>query len=70
MKPYKCRVEYLESSGTQYIDTGIKGKNNLEVIYKGYKESKKIEPKYDLYVASWFCSFYLWLYLYGNKQHQ
>jgi len=26
-KPYKCRVEYLESSGTQYIDTGIAPSN-------------------------------------------
>lgn len=33
-KPYKCRVEYLESSGTQYIDTGIKGKNNIDFDYK------------------------------------
>ena len=27
-------VEYLESSGTQYIDTGIKGKNNIDFDYK------------------------------------
>ncbi len=33
-KPYKCRVEYLQSSGTQYIDTGLKGKNNIDFDYK------------------------------------
>ena len=33
-KKYKCRVEYLESTGTQYIDTGIKGKNNIDFDYK------------------------------------
>ena len=27
-------VEYLESTGTQYIDTGIKGKNNIDFDYK------------------------------------
>ena len=27
-------VEYLESSGTQYIDTGVKGKNNIDFDYK------------------------------------
>lgn len=27
-------VEYLESTGTQYIDTGLKGKNNIDFDYK------------------------------------
>lgn len=33
-KKYKCRVEYLESTGTQYIDTGLNGKNNIDFYYK------------------------------------
>lgn len=28
-KPYFCEVEYLESTGTQYIDTGINADSNL-----------------------------------------
>lgn len=30
-KPYDAEVEYLESTGTQYIDTGIYGSNNSKV---------------------------------------
>ena len=30
-KPYKCRVEYLEATGTQYIDTGVILANPLKV---------------------------------------
>lgn len=29
-KPYYCEVEYLESTGTQYIDTGITGNSNTK----------------------------------------
>lgn len=33
-KPYYCEVEYIESTGTQYIDTGIIGNGEFEVSYK------------------------------------
>ena len=29
-KPYYCEVEYLESTGTQYIDTGLTGNTNTK----------------------------------------
>lgn len=29
-KPYYCEVEYLQSTGTQYIDTGITGNSNTK----------------------------------------
>ena len=29
--PYKCEVEYLESTGTQWIDTGIVGTQNIGI---------------------------------------
>ena len=32
--PYFKQVEYLESSGTQYIDLGLKGKNGYDFDYK------------------------------------
>ena len=28
-KPYYCEIEYIESSGTQYIDTGVNADSNL-----------------------------------------
>ena len=31
-KPYYCEVEYLESTGTQYIDTGILPKANATSV--------------------------------------
>lgn len=31
-KKYKCRVEYLESTGTQYIDTGINPSENTSFV--------------------------------------
>ena len=33
-KPYKCRVEYLEADGNQYIDTGYKANNTTKVEIK------------------------------------
>ena len=38
-KPYKCRVEYLESTGTQYIDTGVIGNGEFNVKYGLYANS-------------------------------
>lgn len=38
-KPYKCRVEYLESTGTQYIDTGIMGNGEFNIKYGLYANS-------------------------------
>lgn len=32
--PKYQQVEYLESTGTQYIDTGLKGKNNIDFDYR------------------------------------
>jgi len=31
-KPYYCEVEYLESTGTQYIDTGIVAKSGIKSV--------------------------------------
>lgn len=39
-KPYKCRVEYLESDSTAYIDTGVSGANNNLKIEMGFSYSK------------------------------
>lgn len=39
-KPYKCRVEYLESTGTQWIDTGLNGNLNTKIEARVY--SKKL----------------------------
>ena len=33
------RLEYIESTGTQYIDTGFKPNNNTRVIFSGYNTS-------------------------------
>lgn len=33
-RKYYTEVEFLESTGTQWIDTGLKGKNNLDFDYK------------------------------------
>lgn len=33
--PYDAEVEYLESTGTQYIDTGVVGNNNCKVSARG-----------------------------------
>lgn len=33
-KPYDAEIEYLRSSGTQYIDCGIKLSNNSEMVIK------------------------------------
>jgi len=33
-RKYYTELEYLESTGTQYIDTGLKGKNNIDFDYK------------------------------------
>ena len=30
-RPYYCEVEYLESTGTQYIDTGLVGRTGYTV---------------------------------------
>lgn len=38
-KPYKCRVEYLESTGTQYIDTGVIGNGEFNIKYGLYANS-------------------------------
>lgn len=38
-KKYKCRVEYLESTGTQYIDTGVIGNGEFNVKYGLYANS-------------------------------
>lgn len=43
-KPYKCRVEYLESSGTQYIDTGYK-LDSKKKISIGFSVSSNQESK-------------------------
>lgn len=32
--PYDSRVEYLQSSGTQYIDTGVQGRDGLDFAYR------------------------------------
>lgn len=31
-KPYKCKLTHIESTGTQYIDTGFKPKGNTRVV--------------------------------------
>lgn len=31
--PYDAEIEYLESSGTQYIDTGLTLKSNLRIVF-------------------------------------
>lgn len=33
--PYDARIEYLESSGSQWIDTGIECTSNLKVQFRG-----------------------------------
>ena len=34
--PYDAEIEYLQSSGTQYIDTGINGRSVTRFVVKGY----------------------------------
>lgn len=38
-KKYKCRVEYLQSDGNQYIDTGIMGNGEFNIKYGLYANS-------------------------------
>lgn len=44
---YKCQVEYLESTGTQYIDTGVTGNVNTKIDVQFSK--KNAETSYSIY---------------------
>jgi len=35
-------VEYIESSGTQYIDTGYKPNNNTKAVFEGYLSGSNV----------------------------
>ena len=48
-RPYYCEVEYLESTGTQYIDTGIFGSSDIE--YEGYVHIP--DDQYDAILGCW-----------------
>ena len=37
-RPYYCEVEYLESSGTQWIDTGVPARENTRVLARLYTD--------------------------------
>ena len=52
--PYDAQIEYLQSSGTQYIDTGIYGANDLdfEISFKGSNRDNFYGVMGDRYSSS------------------
>ena len=57
------QVEYIESSGTQYIDTGIFASNNLQV------ETKVLIPSYSTIGPFFWCILSWWQNAWWNYYH-
>jgi len=62
-KPYKCRVEYLESTGTQYIDLGFVVDSNKKVAL-GFSTASNQESKVPVGVYNGIFWTYI-VYTYG-----
>lgn len=61
--PYDAEVEYLESTGTQWIDTGVQGRDGLDFAYRAafstVSTANGVGGEFDTVTTSSGKSFYL-----------